>query len=213
MSVVLAKGAEATLFLEQWYGMRVVRKHRIQKRYRVESLDKRLRRERTIREARTITAAKRAGVPTPIIFSVNVEAATIIMEHIKAHRLKERISVLSSNKRQRIFNQIGKSVALLHQTHICHGDLTTSNLLLHASGKIYFIDFGLATTTQSVEDLGTDIHLLRRALYSTHHIFWEGCFNAFKTGYQNKYGIGASRILRKVEAIESRGRYITERIR
>lgn len=213
MSVVLAKGAEATLFLEDWYGIRVVRKHRIPKSYRVESLDKRLRRGRTIREARTINVAKRAGVPTPIIFSVNIETATIIMEYIEAHRLKEHFTILSSNKRQRVFNQIGKSVALLHQIHICHGDLTTSNILLHKSGKVYFIDFGLATTTQSIEDYGTDIHLLRRALSSTHYTSWQECYNAFKDGYQSKFGRGATRIFRKVEAIESRGRYIAERIR
>ena len=213
MSVVLAKGAEATLFLEQWYGIQIVRKHRIPKTYRVESLDKRLRRERTIREARAINAARRAGIPTPIILIINLETATIIMEHIQAPQLKEHLAILSSVERNSIFNQIGKSIALLHQANICHGDLTTSNMLLHASGKVYFIDFGLATTTQSIEDFGTDIHLLRRALYSTHHQIWEECFNAFKTGYENEYGRGASSILRKVEAIESRGRYITERIR
>ncbi|MFX1474556.1 MAG: KEOPS complex kinase/ATPase Bud32 [Promethearchaeota archaeon] len=213
MSVVLAKGAEAMLFLEQWYGIRVVRKHRIPKSYRVESLDKRLRHERTIREARTINVAKRAGVPTPIIYSVNLETATIIMEYIEANRLMEHLETLSSSKQQKVFKQIGKSVALLHHTHICHGDLTTSNMLLHTSGKVYFIDFGLATTTHSIEDYGTDIHLLRRALNSTHHTSWRECFNAFKDGYQNEYGRGASRIFRQVEAIESRGRYITERIR
>jgi TP53 regulating kinase-like protein len=213
MSVVLAKGAEATLFLEEWFGIRVVRKHRIPKTYRVKLLDERLRRERTIREARAFNAARRAGIPTPIILSIDLETATLIMEYIDAPRLKEHLEVLSSVQRQRVFSQIGKSVALLHRARICHGDLTTSNLLLHASGKVYFIDFGLVTTTHSIEDFGTDIHLLRRALYSTHYQIWEECFNAFKTGYQNKYGRSASRILRKVEAIESRGRYITQRVR
>jgi TP53 regulating kinase-like protein len=213
MSVVLAKGAEATLFLEQWYGIRVVRKHRITKSYRVGLLDDRLRRERTIREARMINVAKRAGVPTPIIYSVNLENATIIMEYIEADRLKEHFTELSSNKRLTVFNQIGKSVARLHQNHISHGDLTTSNMLLHSSGKVYFIDFGLATTTQSIEDYGTDIHLLRRVLTSTHHESWKECFSAFKDGYKSRFGRSASRVFRKVEEIESRGRYIKERIR
>jgi TP53 regulating kinase-like protein len=213
MSRQIAKGAEACLYLEDWYGFEVIRKHRIPKSYRIELLDQALRGERTIHEARLLNAARRAGVHTPIVFDVDPEESTIIMEFIAGERLKELLPKVTPSLRRRYFRQIGEAVAHLHQHRICHGDLTTSNLILHASRKIYFIDFGLATNTQSLEDFGTDVHLLRRALLSTHYAHWKECFRAFMSGYQTAYGEGAGEVFRKVRAIESRGRYQTERIR
>ena len=134
------------------------------------------------------------------------------MEFISNKRLKESLPELPSTKRQKIFRKIGNSVARLHQNQITHGDLTTSNMLIHSQIGIYFIDFGLATYTQNIEDFGTDLHLLKQALQSTHFTYWEDSYNAFKKGYVATYGKGAAEIFQKVNAIESRGRYITERI-
>ena len=212
MSQLLRKGAEAYLFIEDLYGYKVVRKQRLPKIYRVTQLDETIRRERTIREARLLSSARRAGVRTPIVFIVDYKEATIIMEYIEGHQLKELLPNLSPNKRRKIFQTIGGAVARLHQGQICHGDLTTSNLILHPKGKIYFVDFGLAATTQSIEDFGTDLHLLRRALLSAHHKHWKECFKTFKKEYQSLYGDGATQIFQKIAEIESRGRYITERL-
>jgi len=211
-SQLLAKGAEACLYLEEWYGYRVVRKHRIPKTYRVPTLDLALRRERTIREARIISHARRAGVPTPTIFSVDPEGATIVMEYVEGQRLKELLPTLNRRRQRFLLHQVGESVARLHRAHICHGDLTTSNMLLHSSGKVYFVDFGLATVTRSIEDFGTDLHLFKQALRSTHYQHWENCFDAFQEGYRAVYGAGAEQVLHKIAQIESRGRYITERV-
>ncbi len=213
MSKLIAKGAEASLFLEDWYGYPVVRKHRIQKPYRIPQLDLKIRGERTIREARSLSTARRAGVATPIVFHVNPDTATIHMEFISGPRVKEQLPTLSEKARQRLFKNIGKAVARLHKHQLTHGDLTTSNLLLPSQNLVYFIDFGLATITQNTEDFGTDLHLLRQALRSTHYSHWETCYTAFEQGYKSSYGEGASAVIRKVRAIESRGRYIVERIR
>lgn len=213
MSKLIAKGAEACLYLEDWYGYPVIRKHRLPKTYRLPQLDTTIRSERTLREARLLAAARRAGVATPIIFKIDPENATILMEYVDGQRLKELFSELSTTKRQNLFKKIGCAVARLHQHHIAHGDLTTSNILLRNRKLIYFIDFGLATITQSIEDFGTDLHLLRRALMSTHYSNWEDAYEAFKKGYQSIYGKSADAIFRKVSAIESRGRYIAERVR
>jgi Kae1-associated kinase Bud32 len=213
MSKLVAKGAEASLFLEDWYGHQVIRKHRIPKPYRIPQLDTKLRSERTIREARSLALARRAGVATPIIFHVNPDVATIRMEYIDGPRIKELLPTLSVKDCETLFKKIGEAVARLHKHQLTHGDLTTSNLLLHSQELVYFIDFGLATITQNTEEFGTDLHLLRRALRSTHYSIWETCYTAFKKGYKSTYGKGASAIFRKVSAIESRGRYITERIR
>lgn len=213
MSRLLAKGAEAHLYIEEWYGYQVIRKCRISKKYRVAQLDHALRYDRTIREARLLSAARQAGVRTPIIFNINPEAATIIMEYIEGDRLKELLPTLTSKKRQSLFNHIGEAVARLHQNSLCHGDLTTSNMIVHAKEKIYFVDFGLGSITQSIEEYGTDLHLLHRALISTHYNHWKECFEAFKKGYQRCYGKDAQAIFKKIQEIESRGRYITERMK
>ena len=213
MSKCIAKGAEASLYLEEWYGFQVIRKHRLPKAYRVPQLDLSIRTERTLREARLLSAARSAGVPTPILFYVNPENATIIMEYIDGTRLKELIPTISGKKRRKLFHQVGMAVGRLHQHHLAHGDLTTSNLLLNSKKRIYFVDFGLATVTRNIEDFGTDLHLLRRALRSTHYPVWEDCFKAFTKGYEKTCDSEASAVLRKIQAMESRGRYITERIR
>lgn len=213
MSKLIAKGAEASLYLEEFFGRPVIRKHRRPKPYRLSQLDAKLRTDRTIREARLLSVARQAGVATPVLYQVDVDTATIIMEYIDGLRVKELIPELTKTKRQNLFQEIGKAIARLHLHEVTHGDLTTSNMLLRSRKLIYFIDFGLAATTQNLEDYGTDLHLLRRALLSTHYSHWEDCYSAFQEGYRITFGERSAKVFRKVKAIESRGRYITERIR
>ncbi len=213
MSKLVAKGAEASLYLEDYYGHPVIRKHRRPKPYRLPQIDAKLRTDRTIREARLLASARHAGVATPIVYQIDVDKATIIMEYIDGQRVKELIPELTKTKRQNLFKEIGKAVARLHQHEVTHGDLTTSNMIQSSPKVIYFIDFGLAGITQNLEDFGTDLHLLRRALLSTHYPYWEDCYSAFKEGYRITFGKRTIDVFRKVDAIESRGRYITERIR
>ena len=59
------KGAEASLYLADWHGRKVVIKVRIPKRYRPEALDKQIRSYRTVHEPQLMHEAKAAGVPTP----------------------------------------------------------------------------------------------------------------------------------------------------
>ena len=213
MSNLIAKGAEASLYLEDYYGRKVIRKHRHPKPYRLPEIDEKLRTDRTIREARLISAARRAGVATPIIYQIHVDSATIIMEYIDGHRVKELVPELTTAKRRSMFQEIGNAIGHLHLQEVTHGDLTTSNMLLQSSKLVYFIDFGLAAITQNIEDFGTDLHLLRRALLSTHYPHWEDCYRAFQKGYRATFGERSTDVFRKVDAIESRGRYVTERIR
>jgi TP53 regulating kinase-like protein len=213
VSKLVAKGAEASLFLEDYYGRIVIRKHRSPKPYRLHPIDAKLRTDRTIREARLLASARQAGVATPIVYQIDVDNATIVMEYIDGQRVKELIPELTKTKRQSLFKKIGKAIAQLHQHEVTHGDLTTSNMIQCSPEVIYFIDFGLAGITQNIEDFGTDLHLLRRALLSTHYTHWEDCYSAFQEGYCTTFGERTTEVFRKVDAIESRGRYITERIR
>ena len=72
------QGAEATVSFE---GDRVVKRRR-PRSYRHPELDRRIRRERTRREARLTSAARRAGVPTPLVRDVDVRETTLALQYV-----------------------------------------------------------------------------------------------------------------------------------
>jgi TP53 regulating kinase-like protein len=207
--MLFKKGAEAYLYKEEWYGLQVIRKHRLPKDYRVPQLDSEIKHARTVREARLMYEAVRAGVPAPSIYFIDLDNSTIIMEFIEGVKLKDVVSLLEKERRADIFYRIGQQIALLHQNDIVHGDLTTSNMILTPSGKISFIDFGLGDFSSSIEDKGVDIHLMHRALESAHFEYSTDCFDAVVNGYRGTLGDKQSiDVLNRVKEIEMRGRYL-----
>jgi N6-L-threonylcarbamoyladenine synthase/protein kinase Bud32 len=68
-------------------------KRRVSKRYRVPALDKRLIAERTRAEARMIAAARKGGVPTPVISDVTAD--TIRMEYVEGTLLTGHLSEIT----------------------------------------------------------------------------------------------------------------------
>jgi TP53 regulating kinase and related kinases len=210
-ATLLKKGAEASLFLADWHGRRVVVKARLPKRYRAEQLDMTIRRYRTVHEPQLMHEAKRAGVPTPTIFLVDVENASITMEYIEGTQIKQLLDGLSKNEREVLCTKIGELVARLHKCGVIHGDLTTSNMIL-SEGRVVLVDFGLGDKTFELEAQGVDLHLLKRALQSTHFQQAEACFSAILKSYDAEVGEAAAQaILEKIREIEKRGRYVAER--
>jgi len=210
--MLIKKGAEASLYLETWHGRKVILKKRLAKRYRVPELDREIRIQRTKHEPSIIHKAKEAGVPTPIIYMVDIASTTIIMEFIEGKRLKEILDHLPSEERKKLCRNIGLLIGKLHKSGIIHGDLTTSNMILTSQGKVVFIDFGLSDQSFELEDRGVDLHLMKRALLSTHFIHAEECFRSIFNGYKEVVGEEeAKKVLSKVEEIEKRGRYVSER--
>ncbi len=68
---ILDNGAEAVVYLQEGpEGKRALVKERVPKAYRHKEIDERIRRERNRTEARLMSEARRAGVPTPIIYDV-----------------------------------------------------------------------------------------------------------------------------------------------
>jgi TP53 regulating kinase-like protein len=212
LSVVIQKGAEATLYSTEWNDRRVVIKKRFRKKYRPPELDERIRTYRTVHEPQLIHGAKRAGVPTPVIYQVNPKEATIVMEFIEGKQVKEILNELSERKRRHICLQIGRSIGKLHESGLIHGDLTTSNMILNSESRVVFVDFGLGEKTDELESRAVDLHLMKRALQSTHFRFAQECLDAVMDGYANVLGPEITReTLQKIEAIEKRGRYVAER--
>lgn len=203
------KGAEAYLYLEEWYGKKVIIKRRVSKSYRVPELDEKLRKDRTVREARLLSDARKAGVPTPMIYSIDLAENTIIMDFIQGSPVKMVIQSMSEQEKKNIFTRIGILIGHLHNAGIIHGDLTTSNMILNDS-KIYFIDFGLGDYSTEIEDKGVDLHLMKRALQSTHYAYAESGFKAVLEGYKKTMN-ESDDVIERMGEIEKRGRYHKER--
>jgi len=210
--LLIKKGAEANLYLEEWHNRKVIMKRRLPKRYRIRELDKEIRSQRTVHEPRIIHKAKEAGVPTPTIFMVDVAEANIIMEVVEGKQVKQVLNDLPPEERLRLSRHIGGLIGCLHKHGIIHGDLTTSNMILTPYGKVVFVDFGLSERSTELETKGVDLHLMRRAFQSTHYKYARECFEAVMGGYAEVVGEEeAKNVLEKIREIERRGRYVSER--
>jgi Kae1-associated kinase Bud32 len=153
--------------------------------------------------------ARRAGVPTPFIHDVDHAKTSIIIDYVEGKQLKKILNTVSKDKRIRICDEAGRSAGKLHKNHIIHGDLTTSNMIL-SGDRIYFIDFGLGEINEAVEAKGVDLLVFKKSLRSTHFKYEKECLDAFLEGYSTEYR-GCDEILKRLEAIERRGRYFSER--
>lgn len=209
---LIKKGAEASLYLADWQGTKVIIKKRLPKKYRLPQLDKQIKKYRTIHEPQLIHEAKKAGVPTPPILLVDVKRGTIIMEFIEGKQIKKLLGKVSDSKRRDLCFKIGKLIGRLHRQGIIHGDLTTSNMILDSDGKIYFVDFGLGEKSMKQEARGVDLHLLKRSLKSTHFQYAEESFKNVLEGYSEMLKSDTvKKVLHKIREIERRGRYVSER--
>jgi len=210
--VLIKKGAEANLYLEEWHGRKVIMKRRLAKAYRLPQLDLTIRTQRTLHEPLLIHRAKEAGVPTPTIYLVDLVDSNIIMEYVEGKQIKQVLNDMPLREKLRLCRHIGALIGRLHKNGIIHGDLTTSNMILTSFGKIYFVDFGLGEYSDELEVRGVDLHLMKRALQSTHYRYAKECFEAVMAGYTEAMGKEwTDSVLGKVQEIERRGRYIEER--
>ena len=74
---LVKKGAEADVYLSSWNGKKAILKIRKEKTYRNSVLDKRIRKQRTIKESEIISQVKSFGVSTPLIYFVDINKCSI----------------------------------------------------------------------------------------------------------------------------------------
>lgn len=191
----IARGAEAILFEDKG---RII-KHRLKKPYRIKELDEELRRQRTRREANLL---KKLTIPHPELIKTD-DKEKIVMEKVRGVKLRDVL-----DKQPILAKRVGELVAHMHNNHIIHGDLTTSNMLLVNKKDIVFLDFGLSFHSHKIEDKAVDIHLFKQALESKHHVVEGFAMAAFKEGY--KKARQHKEILKRLEKVEKRGRYKKE---
>jgi len=213
LTMLIKKGAEANLYLEDWHNRKVILKRRISKEYRVQEIDKKIRSQRTVHEPQMIHKAKEAGVPTPTVYMIDILDTTIVMEFIEGRQVKQILGSLSSKERRNLCRHIGNLIGRLHTHGIIHGDLTTSNMILTHNSKVVFVDFGLSEHSSELETRGVDLHLMKRTFQSSHFKYAEECFDAVMEGYSDFMGEDvAEDVSKKILEIERRGRYISERV-
>lgn len=87
-------------------------------------------------------------------------------------------------------------------------------MIVNSKGKVFFVDFGLGERNGQLEARGVDLHLMKRALESTHYVFAKECFDSVISGYSSLLNAETLRnVLDKIREIERRGRYVAERKR
>jgi Kae1-associated kinase Bud32 len=201
---IIRRGAEAEIRRDIWLGRDVIVKSRVPKAYRHADLDRALRASRTRNEARLINEARQVGVPTPVIYDIDLLNAEITMEEVHGPRVKDVLDHADPVEVKELCQKMGHLIALLHKGGIVHGDLTTSNMIM-SGGRMWFIDFSLGTRSATVEEKGVDLHLLKEAFQSAHSTLLP-MFPIILEAYRQNYE-GAEEMIRKMKEIEGRGRY------
>lgn len=202
--VLIAEGAEGSVYRTKYLCRDAVVKIRTPKKYRVPELDRKIRSHRIRSEARLLREARANGLRTPLIYDVNTTECSLTLEDVKGITVKQYLDE-NPNDAERICRLIGRNLALLHNAKICHGDLTTSNMILTDDGKLCIIDFSMGASLVGTEDFGVDLRLLERAFTSAHPDI-KSAYEIIIDEYQ-KTKADSEEVLKKVQEIKERGRY------
>lgn len=190
---LIAKGAESNIVKSSYLGENAVLKDRIPKTYRISEIDNKIRKSRCKLEAKLLSDAKRVGVVTPVLYDINLENKSILMEEIDGVMVKDVID-------DDLAFRIGENISKLHSGDIIHGDITTSNIMLR-DDQLVFIDFGLGRYSPLDEDKAVDLLVLKKSLQSIDYNLAVKYFDLVLKGYGN------DNMAKNISDIESRGRY------
>ncbi|NWF94661.1 MAG: Kae1-associated kinase Bud32 [Candidatus Thorarchaeota archaeon] len=204
---VWAIGAESEILRAELSGRPLIIKQRSGKPYLLKQMDDCLRRNRTSRECKMLTYARRLGVPTPAVHSVDLSRCQIVMDFIPGEQLKQIPGTKSEAELRKLCEEFGRLIAVLHRGNVVHGDPTTSNVIVDDASKLWMVDFGLAEWNATVEMKGVDLHLIRRAIETTHWDFQETMLDSTLDGYVRAAGGEAEEVLLRMDEIRERGRY------
>lgn len=199
------RGAESDLYRVKYLDMKAILKWRRPKPYRDHRLDEAIRRKRMIREVQVMHRAKVADVRVPYIYYVSRREACFIMEEVEGELFREYLN--RGGEWREMAVKLGEIVALMHNSGVIHGDLTTSNIILSRRNELYIIDFGLGMIKDDVEEKAVDIELLYRVLISSHTRIAEDFFKLFIDRYVEVCGDG-EKVYNRYMAIRRMGRYV-----
>ncbi|MGA1820620.1 MAG: bifunctional N(6)-L-threonylcarbamoyladenine synthase/serine/threonine protein kinase [Thermoplasmatota archaeon] len=209
---VLGRGAEAVITSGSFGEVPIVEKFRVPKGYRLPEMESRLTSSRIRNEARMLIALRSIGIRTPYVMDVDMMNNMLLLEMLKGPRLASHLNIKPEKEQGRLLRSIGAIIGKMHRNDMVHGDLTTSNFILvqeEPEPVLGVIDTSLSERTAEVEKKGVDLRLFFEVFYSTH----EGLRHLedqFWTGYGSE-NPDADAVRSKLNDINLRGRYITER--
>ncbi len=211
--VLFSIGAEAVIYKAKFLGIDAIIKWRFPKIFMPRNLDIAFRRDRTEKEAKVMFKLLQANINIPIPLYIESNDGIIIMEYIDGNTFRELIDHMKEEELCSASRTVGIYVGSMHSIHIVHGDLTTSNVMIeNGTGDIYLIDFGLSDFSKRVEDYAVDIHIYFRSIESAHYRYEDILKKCFIDGYSEVVGSEkAMKILKLVDNIRKRGRYVAER--
>jgi TP53 regulating kinase-like protein len=184
-----------------------VLKWRKSKQYLLAEIDSQLRKTRTSRECKMLSVARALGVRTPAIYAVNLFDYSILMDFIEGTQFKQLANSCSDKQLKDYCFEFGRTIALLHKGDVVHGDPTTSNVIIDNKSQLWLVDFGLSEMNATVEMKGVDLHLIHRALETTHWDLQDIMLEYTLKGYSNYLGKEAESVLERMTEIRERGRY------
>ena len=191
-------------------------KERFSKAYRHPVLDERLTKSRCRSEARILEkCGKTTDIRVPRV--VRVDPPNLYLEFLEGQSLKDYWLKPNLQNGQHqidtlvVAGKMGDVIGLLHNLGVIHGDLTTSNMMIQYTGSDYelvMIDFGLAKSTNSVEEQAVDLYVLERALQSTHPGLPENFFEVLLESYTATTASSkkSQNTLQRLEQVRLRGR-------
>ena len=196
-----APGAEAIIKEGKFFGRRAIEKIRIPKGYRIPEIDRKLRKERTRKEARIMHSVKEIGVKSPVIY--DIDESKIFMEKIDGNLMKDFLSEVEEKEVKKILRKIARIAAMMHRNGFTHGDFTTSNMILKGD-EIYLIDFSMGEKNGDEESMAVDLHMFEESFKSAHFKFYH-LMDEFYDEYEN---LMRKEVIEKVMEIKRRRRYV-----
>ncbi|MDE1825140.1 MAG: Kae1-associated serine/threonine protein kinase [Candidatus Micrarchaeota archaeon] len=186
----IREGAEAKVYSARLLGFDAIIKERVKKSYRIEPIDIALRESRTRNEAHVLYEAGRLELNVPRLLAIG--RFCVYMERLEGKLLRD------IDQRPGQFGEVGRELAILHESGIAHGDFTPANIM-KVGKRFFIIDFGLSEITKGVEEKAIDLLLMKRSVDPR-------CYAAFARSYA-RHSKNARGILAKLDGIEERGRY------
>lgn len=236
----IAQGAEAVVFSTTVHpylphaipNKKYIIKYRPSKKYRHPLIDQALTKRRTLSESRLLSKLFMIeGLKVPQLIACDPYNGCIWLEFLgqelpNGHgfsNLKNFLWMYASKGQdplddivKKTLHSVGQQIGLLHWNDYCHGDLTSSNIVLVQEGESwqpYLIDFGLGSTSNLVEDKGVDLYVLERAIMSTHSSYADDynkwLLNGFSNVYENHGKKGEEKlkeVLKRFNEVRLRGR-------
>ncbi|KAL6711411.1 serine/threonine-protein kinase bud32 [Coniothyrium glycines] len=160
----ITQGAEALVYKTTFLTPQtpVVVKYRPPKPYRHPTLDRRLTKQRLLAEARSLVRVKREGVNVPGVLGADWEAGWLVLEFVEGRTVRRvldgwaaqqpgpddegRAKTIRDEGVKGVMQRVGKEVGKLHSLGVCHGDLTTSNIMVRQEERTTAIS-GKQTTS------------------------------------------------------------------